>query len=133
MCSPQNENLLYSNDLFRIIQVNDEFYPGYVQLILNHHVAEMIDIDAADAQRIFSAILMIERHMREILLPDKINLASLGNMIPHLHWHIIPRYKNDRHFPNPIWGALTNASYTAQSDLISQTAPFYSILRTIQG
>ena len=37
--------------------------------------------------------------------PDKINLASLGNMVPHLHWHVIPRFRDDRHFPEPIWGA----------------------------
>jgi diadenosine tetraphosphate (Ap4A) HIT family hydrolase len=36
--------------------------------------------------------------------PDKINLASLGNVVPHLHWHVIPRFVDDPHFPNPVWG-----------------------------
>jgi diadenosine tetraphosphate (Ap4A) HIT family hydrolase len=39
-----------------------------------------------------------------VMHPDKINLASLGNMTPHLHWHVIPRFKQDKHFPQPIWG-----------------------------
>ncbi len=37
--------------------------------------------------------------------PDKMNVASLGNMTPHVHWHIVPRFRDDRHFPHPIWAA----------------------------
>ena len=37
--------------------------------------------------------------------PDKVNLAALGNMVPHLHWHVIPRWRGDRHFPDAIWAA----------------------------
>jgi diadenosine tetraphosphate (Ap4A) HIT family hydrolase len=39
-----------------------------------------------------------------VLHPDKINLASFGNVVPHLHWHVIPRFEDDAHFPAPIWG-----------------------------
>ncbi|MGH6609869.1 MAG: HIT family protein, partial [Burkholderiaceae bacterium] len=42
---------------------------------------------------------------REVLQPTKMNLASLGNMTPHLHWHVIPRFADDLHFPRPVWGA----------------------------
>jgi diadenosine tetraphosphate (Ap4A) HIT family hydrolase len=77
----------------------------------------MTDIDEKKAQIIFSTLLIIERYIRKILNPDKINLACLGNMVPHLHWHIIARYKNDRHFPNPIWGGVTNACYQVSNHL----------------
>ncbi len=43
--------------------------------------------------------------MRELLEPEKINLASFGNMVPHLHWHVIPRFADDPHFPNSVFGA----------------------------
>ncbi len=119
LCETKDENILFSNDLFRIIHVKDEFYPGYLRLILNRHVAEMTDINAEESHIIFSTLLIIERHIIDILNPDKINLASLGNMVPHLHWHIIPRYKNDRHFPNPIWGEVTNIKYLVPSYLTS--------------
>ena len=49
-------------------------------------------------------VFAVETAMREIIQPDKINLASLGNKTPHLHWHIIPRFKDDKHFPNSHWG-----------------------------
>jgi len=52
-----------------------------------------------------ATVLAVERVLREQLKPDKINLASLGNVVPHLHWHVIPRWTDDSHFPDPIWAA----------------------------
>ncbi len=49
-------------------------------------------------------VLVLEAILREQLKPHKINLASLGNMTPHLHWHVIPRFEADPHFPLPVWG-----------------------------
>jgi diadenosine tetraphosphate (Ap4A) HIT family hydrolase len=48
-------------------------------------------------------VFAVESVLREQLDPHKINLASLGNVVPHLHWHVIPRYTDDPHFPQPIW------------------------------
>ena len=50
------------------------------------------------------------------LQPDKINLASFGNMVPHLHWHVIPRFKDDMHFPNPIWGQVERSINPAMQE-----------------
>ncbi len=57
-----------------------------------------------------NAVFAIEATLRELLHPDKINLASLGNVAPHLHWHVIPRYRDDRHFPAPIWAVGSRES-----------------------
>jgi diadenosine tetraphosphate (Ap4A) HIT family hydrolase len=48
--------------------------------------------------------MAVEVALRECFRPEKINLASFGNVVPHLHWHLIPRYLDDRHFPQPVWG-----------------------------
>jgi diadenosine tetraphosphate (Ap4A) HIT family hydrolase len=40
---------------------------------------------------------------------DKMNLASLGNQTPHVHWHVVPRFRDDRHFPGPIWATPKRA------------------------
>ena len=50
-------------------------------------------------------VLAVERALRDTLRPEKINLASLGNQVPHLHWHVIPRFADDAHFPDPVWAA----------------------------
>lgn len=49
-------------------------------------------------------VFAVETVLRERLKPRKINLASLGNMTPHLHWHVVPRFETDPHFPQPVWG-----------------------------
>jgi diadenosine tetraphosphate (Ap4A) HIT family hydrolase len=56
---------------------------------------------------LMDVVFATERALRRIMQPDKINLASLGNVVPHLHWHVIPRWRDDSHFPAPIWAAAT--------------------------
>jgi len=55
--------------------------------------------------------------LRDTLQPDKINLASLGNQVPHLHWHVIPRFADDAHFPDPIWAAARREGQMHTVDL----------------
>ena len=63
-------------------------------------------------------VFAVENAVRDVMLPQKINLASLGNMTPHLHWHVIPRYSDDKHFPNPVWGrAVRNTRISTIADI----------------
>ena len=88
----------------RVVAVDDADYPGFVRVILNRHQSEMTDLQAAERDALMAVVWAVESVLRESLQPDKINLASLGNVVPHLHGHVIPRGRDDRHFPNPIWG-----------------------------
>jgi diadenosine tetraphosphate (Ap4A) HIT family hydrolase len=57
------------------------------------------------------------------MAPDKINLASLGNVVPHLHWHVIPRFADDPHFPNPVWGVRQGSTpHAVPADVDAQLA-----------
>ncbi len=85
--------------------VDDGDHPGYCRVIWNAHVAEMTDLSPEQAARLMRAVLAVEDALRAVLGPAKINLASFGNMVPHLHWHVIPRFADDAHFPEAIWGA----------------------------
>ncbi len=105
LCTPSSEQLLWSDTQFRVIGVNDDQHPGFVRLISQAHVAEVSDLSASAQTRMFALLVGIESAMRQMLSPDKVNLASLGNQVPHLHWHIIPRWKDDLFFPDSIWSA----------------------------
>ena len=85
--------------------VADADYPGFCRVVWKRHVAEMTDLDAAERRHLMSVVFAAESALRAAARPHKVNLASLGNVVPHLHWHVIPRWRDDRHFPNPIWGA----------------------------
>ncbi len=70
----------------------------------------MTDLPTGEREHLMLVVFAVEEAVREVLRPEKINLASLGNMTPHVHWHVIPRFKRDRHFPNPIWGSSKRES-----------------------
>lgn len=105
LCLEAGGNLLWQDELCRLVLVEDADYPGFCRVIWKRHVAEMTDLTAAERRHLMSVVFAAESAMRAIVSPDKVNLASLGNLVPHLHWHVIPRWRDDRHFPNPIWGS----------------------------
>jgi diadenosine tetraphosphate (Ap4A) HIT family hydrolase len=86
-----------------VVLVDDASYPGFCRVIWNDHVKEMTDLPVADRSTLMAAVCKVESAVRAVMQPEKINLASLGNMTPHLHWHVIPRYVDDAHFPGPVW------------------------------
>lgn len=104
LCTPHGENLLWSDGLCRIIAVDDADYPGFCRVIWHAHEKEMSDLSASDRAHVMEVVYAVEASLRALMSPDKINLASFGNMVPHLHWHVIPRFRDDRHFPEPVWG-----------------------------
>ncbi|RJG04996.1 HIT family protein [Noviherbaspirillum cavernae] len=106
LCAQLGGEVVYRNDQYRVVLVDDAHYPGFCRVIWNGHAQEMTDLPAADRTVLMDAVWQVEDAVREIMHPDKINVASLGNMVPHVHWHVIPRFTSDAHFPNPIWGEV---------------------------
>jgi diadenosine tetraphosphate (Ap4A) HIT family hydrolase len=105
LCRDVGGELLYRNERLRIVWVDEPDYPGFCRVVWNAHVREMTDLDTDERAKLMQAVFACETALRALLQPDKINLASLGNVTPHLHWHVIPRFAEDRHFPAPIWAA----------------------------
>ncbi|MDD2883986.1 MAG: HIT family protein [Dechloromonas sp.] len=104
LCSTTAGELLWSSPACRIVLVNEADYPGFCRVIWTAHVREMSDLSTAQQQALMAVVFAVEAVLRQLYDPLKINLASFGNMVPHLHWHIIPRWADDPHFPEPIWG-----------------------------
>ena len=104
LCREDGGTLLWRNAQLRVIRVNDPDYPGFCRVIWQAHVREMSDLTPAQQQQLMATVFAVEKVVRSLFAPDKINLASFGNMVPHLHWHVIARWQDDRHFPEPVWG-----------------------------
>lgn len=103
LCESAGGDTLWQDDLCRVVLVADPDYPGLCRVIVNRHVKEMSDLDRMSRQQLMRVVFAVEQALRELLRPDKINLASLGNKVPHLHWHVVPRFADDRHFPGSVW------------------------------
>ena len=104
LCVNSGGVLLWDGKDCRVVRVEDADYPGFCRVIWRDHIREMTDLIPSQRSSIMEVVFGVELVIRQLFLPHKINLASFGNMTPHLHWHVIPRWSDDRHFPEPIWG-----------------------------
>ena len=103
LCEQDGGILLWRTDRFRVIRAVDADHPAFYRVIWNAHVAEWTDLAPADRSDLMQAVAKVETVLRRVLQPTKVNLASLGNVVPHLHWHVIARYDWDARWPAPIW------------------------------
>ncbi len=109
LCAQDGGSLVWRSDLLRVVHVEVETFPGYYRVIWNAHVAELSDLSNAERAECMHAVVCVERALIEHLKPTKVNLAALGNQVPHLHWHVVARFDWDTHFPCPIWGEAQRA------------------------
>lgn len=113
LCREDGGLLIARHGKFRIIRATGPDAadcPGFYRVVWNAHVAEFSDLSEADQLLCLRAVSAVERVLREQLQPAKVNLAALGNMVPHLHWHVIARFDWDARWPAPVWAAPQRAS-----------------------
>lgn len=104
LCHSAGGRIVFENPWLRVIHTEeDPSLPAFYRVIWRAHVREWSDLDAASQWHCMRAITAVEQAMRQTIAPHKINIASLGNMVAHLHWHIVARYEWDAYFPRPIW------------------------------
>ena len=103
LCTDVGGELVWQNDDLRVIMVDDAHFVAFMRVVWQAHVSEMTDLLPAQRSALMKTVCLVEDVMRQVLKPTKVNLASLGNITPHLHWHVIPRFADDVNFPNPVW------------------------------
>lgn len=103
LCEGDGGTLIWRDAHLRVIRANEAGFPAFYRVIWNAHVAEFSGLSPAERARCMEAVACVEQVLRAHLAPAKINLAALGNMVPHLHWHVIARFEGDSHFPAPVW------------------------------
>jgi diadenosine tetraphosphate (Ap4A) HIT family hydrolase len=118
LCDPATEVVLWQDALCRVILADEPLYPGFCRVIWHDHVAEFTDLDAAGREHVMRIVYGVESVLRELMCPDKINLASLGNQVPHLHWHVIPRFRDDAHFPDAVWAKQRRSGAEREVDVV---------------
>ena len=103
LCTAAGGTLVWQGARVRVIRADEPGFPAFYRVVWTDHVGEFSDLSAQDSLLCMQVVTMVERVLREQLRPAKINLAALGNMVPHLHWHVIARFDWDSHFPAAVW------------------------------
>ena len=127
LCSAAGGVLVAQTSHYRLIRADDASHPIFYRLIWQSHVAEFSDLSVPERLLCMEAVATVEQVLRQQLPPDlrptKINLASLGNVVPHLHWHIIARYDWDNHYPDPVWATARRAPDAQQLQALQAQLP----------
>ena len=112
LCASVANRVVWHCAAWRVVHADscaEEDFPAFYRLVSNAHHEEWTDLPEPLRQEGMAILACIETVLRQYLRPRKINLASLGNVVPHLHWHIIARFDWDSHFPDPVWAAPRRA------------------------
>jgi diadenosine tetraphosphate (Ap4A) HIT family hydrolase len=101
LCISLGGTLVFQGEKFRVIRADEAGFPAFYRVVWTAHVAEFSDLSVPDRALCMVAVCEVEQALRAHLQPTKINLAALGNVVAHLHWHVIARFDWDTHFP--VW------------------------------
>jgi len=110
-----------------LILNRDQFFPGYCLLVTKQHQTELFHLDCQVRQGLMEEVSRMAQALATCFRPDKLNYELLGNMVPHIHWHLVPRFRSEPLWPRPIWSEphqelyLTSEEYHQRCSLIRQT------------
>ena len=123
LCSEDGGTLVWRGEKLRVIRADEAGFPAFYRVVWNAHVAEFSDLNAADRAHCMDVVVQVEQALRAHLQPTKINLAALGNMVAHLHWHVVARFGWDSHFPAPVWAAAVRERSEVQEAAVQALLP----------
>ena len=110
LCRDNGGPLLWRGAACRLILVAEPALPGYCRVVWERHVREISDLSCGEARHLQRVVAAAERAVREVAAPRKVNVASLGNVVPHLHVHVVPRFEGDPWWPGPVWSDRLRAA-----------------------
>lgn len=130
LCHPAGEDVLWQDERLRVIHVGTEAgQPAYFRVIWQQHLPEMTDLSDADRLYLWRVLSVLEDGVRRHFRPAKVNLASFGNQVPHLHWHIIGRWPSDPQFPGSVWSPVLRPAdseeHRAVAERVSAALPAF--------
>jgi diadenosine tetraphosphate (Ap4A) HIT family hydrolase len=110
-----------------LILNRDQFFPGYCLLFTKQHQTELFHLEPNVRQGLMEEVSRVAQALALCFRPDKLNYELLGNMVPHIHWHLVPRFATESLWPRPIWSEphqellLSAEEYRQRCDLIRTT------------
>ena len=123
LCTTPGGALVWQGARLRVIRADEAGFPAFYRVVWTDHVAEFSDLSQQDRGLCMEVVAAVERVLRAQLQPTKINLAALGNMVAHLHWHVVARFAWDSHFPAPVWAPAQRERALAQETALAARLP----------
>lgn len=100
--------------LCRLLLFNDSNYPWFILVPRREDISELFQLDDADQQQLWRETTALAELLKDSFDADKLNVATLGNVVSQLHMHVIVRKRDDGAWPAPVWGKLPATPYSAE-------------------
>jgi diadenosine tetraphosphate (Ap4A) HIT family hydrolase len=124
------EHLVFFESRCSIGKLNpDQYFRGYSFLTLKWHSEELYEISDRDRRSFLEDMSRVARALSLVFKPDKMNYELLGNGMPHLHWHLVPRYKTDSFWGRPIWSGSRARKRLTREDYDKTVTLIKNVLR----
>jgi diadenosine tetraphosphate (Ap4A) HIT family hydrolase len=98
--------------LCRLLLMNDSRYPWFILVPEKTGLTEIYQLSLADQITLTAESSFLAENLAKLFEADKMNIATIGNLVPQLHIHHIVRYQNDAAWPAPVWGKFDRIPYT---------------------
>ncbi|MDH5426587.1 MAG: HIT family protein [Nitrospirota bacterium] len=100
---PPNDHYIGDLGLTKAYLFEDQFFSGWTVLILHDHRTELYQLSRKERSELIEEVSRVGEAMTKIFDVRKINSELLGNQVPHMHWHVIPRLQSDPDPLQPVW------------------------------
>jgi diadenosine tetraphosphate (Ap4A) HIT family hydrolase len=94
-----------------VLLSKDANYPWVILVPRRADICEIYELDQADRQQLLQESCTLAEAMAELFKGDKLNIATIGNIVPQLHMHHVARFETDSAWPGPVWGACAPVAY----------------------
>lgn len=125
----QNDTLLIGDfPLCRLLLMNDDHYPWFILVPRRNEVSELFQLGADEQQQLWHETVTLAELLNDTFAADKMNVATLGNVVSQLHMHVVVRRRSDAAWPAPVWGKFPAQAYAAE-----QVSAIRAKLRLVLG
>ena len=100
---PRKDHWIADFGLTQAYLFDDQFFPGWTVLVLKRHATELFDLTKDERSRLIEEVSEVAMALTMAFEPVKINYELLGNQLPHIHWHVIPRLTGDPVPREAVW------------------------------
>jgi diadenosine tetraphosphate (Ap4A) HIT family hydrolase len=129
-----NDNLVWQFPHSFVLLGPWQYYQGYCLLVCRQHATELSGLIDAVRRGYLDELCLLAKAIENAFGPLKLNYELLGNQVPHLHWHVFPRYPHDPLTLKPVWLALDAAEHSPaeRQRLQTGTLPHTEIIALIR-
>jgi diadenosine tetraphosphate (Ap4A) HIT family hydrolase len=114
---PAPDHFIADLGLAKVSMHDDQFFPGWTVVVFQRHATELFHLAPTERFQLMEEVNLVAKVLARVYEAKKINYELLGNQLPHIHWHVIPRLAADPAPGEPVWRVPHEPVRLSGSDL----------------